>query len=83
MCGINGIISRHSINRLDDRIQAMNKALKHRGPDADHFKIITTGVALGHRRLAILDLDPRSDQPMSLGNDEWSIVYNGEIFNYK
>lgn len=83
MCGINGIISSHSVNRLDDRIQAMNNSLKHRGPDADQFKIVCDGVALGHRRLAILDLDFRSNQPMVLGNDEWCIVYNGEIFNYK
>lgn len=83
MCGINGIISLRPINRLADRIGLMNRSLKHRGPDADKYKILNHGVALGQRRLAILDLDSRSDQPMTLCNGEWIIVFNGEIFNYK
>ncbi|MCD0422676.1 asparagine synthase (glutamine-hydrolyzing) [Rubrivivax sp. JA1024] len=55
-------------------------ALAHRGPDAEaqHHE---PGVFLGHRRLSIIDLDPRSTQPMHAG--ALSIVFNGEIYNYR
>ena len=54
----------------------------HRGPDADGKAIVNDHLALGQRRLAIIDLDPRSDQPMysERGN---IFVYNGEVYNYK
>ena len=55
-------------------------ALSHRGPDARG--IIKLGaLSLGHTRLAILDLDPRSDQPFTYGQTR--LVFNGEIWNYK
>ncbi|MDL2261885.1 asparagine synthase (glutamine-hydrolyzing) [Bacteroidales bacterium OttesenSCG-928-I21] len=84
MCGINGIISKQVISCGTKRIQAMNQALAHRGPDADrHYSSDNGTVFLGHRRLAILDLDSRSNQPMRLNNGNWIVVFNGEIFNFK
>lgn len=83
MCGINGIISIYPIPSKQERILAMNKSIEHRGPDADGFKIISDGVVVGHRRLSILDLDVRSNQPMQLRNGNKIIVFNGEIFNFK
>ncbi|MDD1529839.1 asparagine synthase (glutamine-hydrolyzing) [Bradyrhizobium sp. WBOS7] len=55
-------------------------AIAHRGPDAsgEHFE---AGLFLGHRRLSIIDLDPRSTQPMHAG--PFSVVFNGEIYNYR
>ena len=55
------------------------KVITHRGPDhSDYF--ISDGVALGHNRLAIVDLDERANQPFHYGG--LSIVFNGEIYNH-
>ncbi len=83
MCGINGIISLHNISNIKDRIVKMNLSIAHRGPDADNHLLIGTNVALGHRRLSILDLDERSNQPMKIQSGKWIIVFNGEIFNFQ
>src|SRR5258708_3365165 len=80
MCGIAGIVSLKSPSQSD--IVAMTKALAHRGPDAEGY-FIKDKVALGHRRLSIIDLDPRSNQPFYSQNGRYVIVYNGEIFNFK
>lgn len=54
-----------------------------RGPDAEGHWVSPGGtVAFGHRRLSILDLDARSDQPMHSADGRYSIVFNGEIYNY-
>ena len=58
----------------------MNEKIIHRGPDAGNI-LVDGGIALAHRRLAIIDIDTRSDQPMRLG--PLSIVYNGEVYNFK
>ncbi len=77
MCGIAGFIG-------EDRpkIEAITRALVHRGPDGNACEV-GHGISLGHARLAILDPRPEGNQPM--WNDEKSvvIVYNGEIFNYR
>lgn len=84
MCGINGIVSKKNVADIEDRIRRMNHSLAHRGPDAGSYVVLAGGhIALGHRRLAILDLDPRSDQPFVSASGRWVIVYNGEIYNYK
>jgi asparagine synthase (glutamine-hydrolysing) len=57
----------------------------HRGPDGRGWRIFETSaglVALGHRRLSIIDLSDAALQPMSFGKDRYWIVYNGEIYNY-
>lgn len=84
MCGINGIISCKKISNLTDRIDIMNKSIRHRGPD-DHAVWCndTKNIGLGHQRLSIIDLNQRSKQPMCSNSGRWMIVYNGEIYNYK
>jgi len=59
--------------------------LRHRGPDAEGFERLAVGVhevELGHRRLAILDLDARANQPMAWRSGRYRLVFNGEIYNY-
>jgi asparagine synthase (glutamine-hydrolysing) len=76
MCGIAGIIgSRASV----DTVNAMTSLLRHRGPDGEG-SWSAPGVALGHRRLSIIDLSHAADQPMVLGSRV--LTYNGEIYNY-
>lgn len=83
MCGINGIISQKSINNLEERIEKMNSSIYHRGPDAGGTYIENNSLGLGHRRLSIIDLDSRSNQPMVSNSGQYIIVYNGEIFNFE
>lgn len=84
MCGINGILSKVPIRNLSDRVLKMNEAIAHRGPDAGNLaEIIKDRGILGHRRLAIFDLNERSDQPMRLIEGECTITYNGEIYNFR
>lgn len=60
----------------------MNNSIIHRGPDSgDHF--IHNNIALGHRRLSIIDTNNRSDQPMHTYSKVWHIVFNGEIYNFE
>jgi asparagine synthase (glutamine-hydrolysing) len=76
MCGIAGIIGRDA---TADAAQAMSARLAHRGPDADGIWL-GTGVAIAHRRLAILDLTAAGAQPMQLGAHV--LTYNGELYNF-
>jgi len=82
MCGINGIVGLNGINDIEKRISKMNDSIKHRGPDACGYKIVNGNLAFGHRRLSIIDLDTRANQPM-VSNCGNILVYNGEIYNYK
>src|SRR5690349_12404135 len=56
----------------------------HRGPDSESFNVLDkqSGLCLGHRRLAILDVDHRADQPFFSLDDRFVLVFNGEIYNY-
>lgn len=78
MCGIAGIIA--SDTTALDPIGAMLDTLVHRGPDGGG-SWTGTGVALGHRRLAIIDLSDDGRQPMQL-DGRYTVVFNGEIYNY-
>ncbi len=60
----------------------MRDVLHHRGPD-DSGLLLAPGVALGSRRLAILDLSPRGHMPMSTPDGRYTIVYNGEAYNFR
>src|SRR5690606_16806947 len=82
MCGINGIYSRSAIDNLDIRITKMNDSLFHRGPDSGANCTFEKKLALGHRRLSIIDLREVANQPMTSSNNEWHIVFNGEIYNF-
>lgn len=83
MCGIAGTVSRRG--RVDmRRIGAAVRALKHRGPDGRGVWCAPDGrVAFGHVRLAIVDLDDRSAQPLSIDKGAYVITFNGEIYNYR
>lgn len=82
MCGIAGIISLDKNEIFVGRLNAMTDTISHRGPDAEGQWISENGnVALGHRRLSIIDLSENANQPMHyLGR--YTIVFNGEIYNY-
>jgi len=82
MCGIAGQINLGK-PVVEQDINAMNDALRHRGPDG--FGIYLNDaktVGLGHRRLSFLDLSEAGKQPMSTANGKLWITYNGEIYNY-
>ena len=84
MCGINGILSKEIVKNGKERIEKMNKSLKHRGPNADGVAEIVQGqYFFGHTRLSVIDIDDRSDQPMKSYTGRSLLVYNGEIYNYK
>ncbi len=84
MCGIAGIVS----NNLPDiarRIEKMSECVAHRGPDAAGLEVWTDGAlraAFAHRRLSIIDLSESGRQPMQIDDGRYSLVFNGEIYNY-
>ena len=82
MCGITGILSVNTISNLNVRINRMNNSIAHRGPDADGVFIHENIVALGHRRLSIIDVSEDANQPMQSSTGKWQIVFNGEIYNF-
>lgn len=87
MCGLAGLYSPRGVNGSDDLaapVRRMCVQMNTRGPDAEGFFVdATAGISLGHRRLSILDLDPRANQPMASADRRYHIVYNGEIYNFR
>lgn len=80
MCGIAGIVGRAD----QALINAMTEALAHRGPDdGGTFTLARDQVALGHRRLSIIDRSPAGHQPMTSASGRFTLVYNGELYNYR
>ncbi len=86
MCGITGFwdTSRQfSIDRLGAIVRQMSNTLIHRGPDDEgYWQDAEVGIALGHRRLAIVDLSPFGHQPMVSADGRYIIVFNGEVYNF-
>ena len=83
MCGITGKISFSDKSISPQDIEAMNDAIRHRGPDDGGTYISPDRkVGLGHRRLSIIDLSPLGHQPMRYLN-RYEIVFNGEIYNFQ
>ena len=81
MCGICGYVNTDKRPVADDRVLGlMMDSIIHRGPD-DHGKYIKDNVALGHRRLSIIDLES-GHQPMIDEKAGLAIVYNGEVYNF-
>lgn len=84
MCGIAGIIT--DATDIEERLRRMSESIAHRGPDDQGCQVwrardsIQTGFA--HRRLSIIDLSPAGRQPMTSSDGRYTIVYNGEIYNY-
>lgn len=81
MCGIAGIVARRNNLDLERTIAEMIYRVRHRGPD-DEGCYVAGRVALGHRRLSIIDLSPSGHQPMSSADGRYVITFNGEIYNY-
>ncbi len=81
MCGIVGFIDKNSKKDKDELIKKMADRIKHRGPDAAGY-YTDHNVALGHRRLSIIDLNAGS-QPIFNEDETKLIIFNGEIYNYQ
>ena len=83
MCGIAGFLG-PAAHGGGDALHQMTRALAHRGPDDEGFWIdAQAGIALGQRRLAIVDLSPSGHQPMVSASGRWVIDYNGEVYNHR
>ncbi len=82
MCGINGIYGLDNMRKADELVRIMNGILAHRGPD-DEGVYVDEEVALGHRRLSIIDLSASGHQPFFSSDKRYCIVYNGELYNYR
>ena len=83
MCGIAGILNFDNSKVNPEIANVIKSSLEHRGPDFSKVDYINENVAMIHSRLAIIDLDDRSNQPMFSEDKRFSIVFNGEIYNYK
>jgi len=87
MCGITGFVNlRHNqpADQLRVLVGSMSDCLAHRGPDGSGVWVdAQAGVALGHRRLAIIDLSPHGNQPMVSESGRYVVIQNGEIYNFR
>jgi asparagine synthase (glutamine-hydrolysing) len=82
MCGIAGLINFDGRAASLETLQAMTRAIAHRGPDGEgHWR--DGPVGLGHRRLSIIDLSDIANQPMVAANGSGVLVYNGEVYNFR
>ena len=77
MCGIAGFSWENK-----DLIKKVTNCISHRGPDSEGY-FTDKGISLGHRRLSIIDLSKKGNQPMFDEDNEIVIVFNGEIYNFK
>lgn len=82
MCGINGIYQFSKRTFDAGKIEAMNAASAHRGPDAEGT-YVDDHVMLGHRRLSIVDPKSSSNQPFHSPDGRFVLIFNGEIYNYQ
>ena len=87
MCGIAGLFelgTARPAGELSSTARRMVDTLAHRGPDgSDAWAEPESGIALGHRRLAIIDLSETGAQPMHSADGRYVIVYNGEVYNFQ
>lgn len=85
MCGITGYVSKEKITI--EQLTEMNDTIIYRGPDDSGVEIYEMkngyGIGMAQRRLSILDLSPLGHQPMHSGNGRVSVIYNGEIYNFR
>lgn len=86
MCGLAGIL--HTPGQMAAalaraQLTRMTDAIAHRGPDSSgQWQDAEAGIALGHRRLAIIDLSAAGDQPMASASGRYMLAYNGEVYNH-
>ena len=94
MCGIFGVINFDGQSVDKEKVLSARDILAHRGPDDSgiyylnyqpsiHSTDNSTDIALAHRRLSIIDLSPAAHQPMTTEDGRYTIVFNGEIYNYE
>ncbi len=81
MCGITGFLQLDGAPASQPTLVRMADAIMHRGPDG-HGYWIDGPIALGHRRLAIIDLSDHGHQPMQTSDGRYVITYNGEVYNF-
>lgn len=81
MCGIAGIVAPNA-RKYTENLEKMTQAIAHRGPDSAHHDFYES-VALGHRRLSIIDLSETGKQPMFSNTKQECIVLNGEIYGFQ
>ncbi|HBT43584.1 MAG TPA: asparagine synthase (glutamine-hydrolyzing) [Rhodospirillaceae bacterium] len=98
MCGIAGILAARDGSVAPQLLQGLSEAIRHRGPDDHGYFAWTPGgtgafgrspdisnghqLALAHRRLSIIDLSEDGRQPMSTEDGRFTVIFNGEIYNY-
>ncbi len=82
MCGIAGIAGLHGLEAPEALVKRMTDREAHRGPDAEGIWK-NDDVVLGHRRLSIIDLSAASNQPLHSADGKCTIIFNGELYNYK
>lgn len=84
MCGIAGIKLEQPQGDLLERLISMRDAMVHRGPDScGEWVHPSLSMALGHRRLSIVELSPLGHQPMASSSGRYVITFNGEIYNFR
>lgn len=81
MCGIVGVFNINGEPYSLNEIKFLTSQIAHRGPDGEGF-YVNDNIALGHKRLAILDTSNNGLQPMSSKDNNWVVVFNGAIYNY-
>jgi asparagine synthase (glutamine-hydrolysing) len=83
MCGFAGFLDRAGFADGEAVLREMADKIVHRGPDSDGYWVDgEAGIALAHRRLAIIDLSPAGHQPMASHDGRYVLSYNGEIYNH-
>ena len=85
MCGLTGFLMPCGFQEetAQAQVKAMADRLHHRGPDdGGNWVDGAAGIALGHRRLAIVDLSAAGHQPMASADGRWLLAYNGEVYNH-
>lgn len=87
MCGLTGVFDpapRTGQETFEQHITRMTQTIHHRGPDDSGIWVdAKAGIGLGFRRLAILDLSPQGHQPMTSASGRYTLVFNGEVYNYQ
>lgn len=86
MCGLVGFLSKSTVSDESmaiSQLSRMANAIRHRGPDSDgYWTDSSAGIALAHRRLAVVELSAAGAQPMSSRDSRYVLVFNGEIYNH-
>src|ERR1700726_4435876 len=87
MCGIAGFIDRRAARSRESfsaELEQMCAAIRHRGPDdSGAWLDVAAGAGLGFRRLSILDLSAAGHQPMDSASGRYTIIFNGEVYNFE